>query len=515
MIKKLSLIALALACPIGANTSFANAEIDVNVNKTEAKIEPNLFGQFAEHLGHCVYGGIWVGKDSEIPNTRGIRNDVIEALKELKVPVVRWPGGCFADEYHWKDGIGPQELRPKMMNTNWGRVIEDNSFGTHEFLDFCELIGAAPYIGGNMGTGSPREMAEWVEYMTSDKDTPMADLRRKNGREEPWKIPYLGVGNESWGCGGNMRAEYYTDLYLRFSTFIKNYAGNNIYKIASGSSAEDFNWTEVMMKRANKMMNGISLHFYAFPTGEWEHKGSATEFDETEWFSTLRNALSLEDFILLHSDVMDQYDPEKKIGLIVDEWGTWTDPEPGSNPAFLYQQNTLRDALVVGLSMNIFIDHADRVKMANIAQMVNVLQTMLLVKDDKMVKTPTYYAFKMLNVHQGATELSIHVDSDDYGFEGEYIPAVNAAASKDAQGHVNISLCNLDPNEAQEITINLEGFDASTFTGTILTADDITAHNTFENPDTLTPAAFNDATIKGGNIEIMLPSKSLVVLTLK
>jgi len=515
MKKILRIAALALACPLTIISASAKTEIDVKANEPGAKIEPAIFGQFAEHLGHCVYGGIWVGKDSKIPNTRGIRNDVIEALKELEVPVIRWPGGCFADQYHWKNGIGPQESRPKMLNIWWGNIVEDNSFGTHEFLDLCELVGAKPYICGNVGSGSVQEMVEWVEYMTSNDDTPMANLRRKNGREKAWKIPYFGVGNESWGCGGSMRPEYYADLYRRYSTFLKNYSGNTLYKIASGSNADDYNWTKVMMERAHKNMNGLSLHYYTIPTGDWSKKGSATEFDETEWFSTLKNTLAMDEFIEDHSEIMDEYDPEKKVGLIIDEWGTWTDVEPETNPGFLYQQNTLRDALVVGVNMNIFIAHADRVKMTNIAQMINVLQTMLLIKDDKLVKTPTYYAFQMLNVHQGATELAIHVDTDDYEFNGEYIPSVTAAASKDTKGKINISLCNLDPNNDQEITIKIDGMTAKSVSGTVLTSDNMTVHNTFESPDNLLPAAFKDAKITKDGVKVKMPSKSLVVITLE
>jgi len=343
----------------------------------------------------------------------------------------------------------------------------------------------------------------------------MANLRRKNGREKAWKIPYFGVGNESWGCGGSMRPEYYADLYRRYSTFLKNYSGNTLYKIASGSNADDYNWTKVMMERAHKNMNGLSLHYYTIPTGDWSKKGSATEFDETEWFSTLKNTLAMDEFIEDHSEIMDEYDPEKKVGLIIDEWGTWTDVEPETNPGFLYQQNTLRDALVVGVNMNIFIAHADRVKMTNIAQMINVLQTMLLIKDDKLVKTPTYYAFQMLNVHQGATELAIHVDTDDYEFNGEYIPSVTAAASKDTKGKINISLCNLDPNNDQEITIKIDGMTAKSVSGTVLTSDNMTVHNTFESPDNLLPAAFKDAKITKDGVKVKMPSKSLVVITLE
>jgi alpha-N-arabinofuranosidase len=515
MKKIFHLATLALSCIAPVATTHAETNIEIEADSAGAKIEPAIFGQFAEHLGHCVYGGIWVGKDSKIPNTRGIRNDVIEALKELEVPVIRWPGGCFADEYHWKNGIGPQETRPKMINTNWGGVVEDNSFGTHEFLDLCELVGAEPYICGNVGSGTVQEMAEWVEYMTSDEDSPMANLRRENGREKPWKIPYFGVGNESWGCGGSMYPEYYADLYRRFSTFVKNYSGNSIYKIASGSNADDYNWTKVLMERAHWKMNGLSLHYYTIPTGNWGQKGSATDFKEDEWFSTLKRTLYMDEVIADHSEIMDEYDPEKHVGLIIDEWGTWTDVEPGTNGGFLYQQNSLRDALVVGINMNIFVAHAERVKMTNIAQMINVLQTMLLIQDEKMVKTPTFYAFKMLNVHQGAKALPVDIETDEYDYDGQSIPAVTVAASKDAQGKIHISLCSLDPNNAQEVSLKIDGIRAKTVTGSILTSGEVTDHNTFENPDKVMPKNFNAASLKGDTVTLQLPAKSLVVLTLE
>ena len=313
--------------------------------------------------------------------------------------MLRWPGGCFADEYHWRDGIGPYEDRPKTINTHWGGVVEDNSFGTHEFFHLCELLGADPYICGNVGSGTIQEMREWIEYITFDGPSSLAELRKANGREKPWKLPYFGVGNESWGCGGNMRPEYYADLYRRYSTYVRNFSDNRIYKIACGASDFDFRWTEVLMREAGRFMDGLSLHYYTVP-GDWSNKGSATEFDEREWFVTMKKTLVMDDLITRHSSIMDYYDPEKRVGLIVDEWGTWYDVEPGTNPGFLYQQNTLRDALVAGINLNIFNNHCDRVHMANLAQTVNVLQAMILTEGERMVLTPTYHVFYMYKVHQ-------------------------------------------------------------------------------------------------------------------
>lgn len=488
------------------------AHMVLNADLKKGKISRNIYGHFAEHLGRCIYEGVWVGKDSPIPNTDGIRNDVIEALREMKIPVLRWPGGCFADEYHWKDGIGPREQRPKMINTHWGGVVEDNSFGTHEFFRLCELTGAEPYICGNVGSGAVQEMQQWIEYMTFDGVSPMSSLRKENGRAEPWKLTYFGVGNENWGCGGNMRPEYYADEYRRYSTYVRNFGGNRVCKIACGANSDDYKWTEVLMREAGNKMQGLSLHYYTLPTGNWENKGSSTEFDEAEWFSTLRKTLYMEELISKHGTIMDYYDPDKKVGLIVDEWGTWYDVEPGTNPGFLYQQNTIRDALAAGINLNIFNNHSDRVRMANIAQMVNVLQAVILTEGEKMVLTPTYHVFNMFKVHQDAELLAVSLDSGEYRREGAAIPQVSASASLDDANKIHISLCNLNPAEAAVIDCDIRGRKCSAVSGTVLTASALNAHNTFEQPEAVKPGAFNGATLKDGVLQVSLPPKSVVVL---
>ncbi len=477
-------------------------------------INPNIYGQFAEHLGHGIYGGIWVGEKSKIPNTHGIRNDVLGALKRLHVPVIRWPGGCFADEYHWKDGVGPRDKRPRMINTTWGGVTEDNSFGTHEFMQLCELLGAEPFISGNLGSGTPQEMMEWVEYMTSDAQSPMADWRRKNGRDKPWRVKYFGVGNESWGCGGNMRPEFYADNFRRYSTFLKNYAGNQLFRVACGAGGDDYRWTDVVMRNAGAM-NGLSLHNYTIPSGSWDKKGSATEFDESAWHSTLRGALRMEELIRKHSAIMDKVDPERKVALMVDEWGVWTDAEPNTNPGFLFQQNSLRDALLAAMHLHVFQDHADRVTMANIAQMVNVLQAMILTDKEKMVLTPTYHVFEMLHVHQGAQRLPVDVQAEDYLLGGQKLPSVSGSASKDARGRVHLSLVNTLPARDESITCDVRGLKLKRISGRILTGPDITSHNTFTSPEVVTPRAFPGATIVDGRVQMVLPARSVVVLELE
>lgn len=506
----------------------------ISIDRKSGKqvISRHIYGHFAEHLGRLIYEGIWVGEDSPIPNTRGIRNDVVEALKKINIPNLRWPGGCFADEYHWKDGIGPREERPEIVNTNWGGVTETNHFGTHEFMDLCEQLGAEPYISGNLGSGTVQEMQEWIEYITFDGDSPMSRLRRKNGRDEPWKLKYFGVGNENWGCGGMMRVEYYADEYRRYQHFIKNLSGNEIYKIAVGASEADYHWTEVMMKQGmgateevedkiltstwdyyKPEMSGLSLHYY---TRNRANYTSATEFEEDLWFDYMKRCLVIEELIIKHSAIMDKYDPNKEVGLIIDEWGTWFKPEPGTNPGFLYQQNTLRDALVAGLSLNIFNNHSDRVHMANIAQMVNVLQAMILTEGENMIVTPSYHVFEMYKVHHDATLLPISIESKSYTYESESLPMLNASASEDKNGKVHITICNIDPNKSEEILCELDGISESTILSSrILTADNMNEHNTFDVPDRIKPKEFNEVIVKDNKLSLTIPSKSVLVIEIQ
>ncbi|OME95223.1 MULTISPECIES: alpha-N-arabinofuranosidase [Paenibacillus] len=488
--------------------------ITIHSDVSKGKINRNIYGHFSEHLGRCIYEGIWVGEDSPIPNTEGIRNDVLEALKQLNIPVLRWPGGCFADEYHWKDGVGPRENRKQMVNTHWGGVVENNHFGTHEFLRLCELLGCEPYISGNVGSGTVQEMSEWVEYMTFDGVSPMAAWRQENGREKPWNVKYFGVGNENWGCGGNMRPEYYADLYRRYQTYVRNYGDNKIYKIACGPNVDDYRWMETVMREAHPFMDAISLHYYTIPGEFWTGKGPATGFSEQEWFTTMKKALHMDELITRHSAIMDQYDPNKRIGLIVDEWGTWFDVEPGTNPGFLYQQNTIRDALVAGLTLNIFHEHNDRVVMANIAQVVNVLQSVVLTEGEKMILTPTYHVFDMYKVHQDAERLATNYSGVDYEMDGEKIPQVSVTASKDQAGKIHVSLCNVSHTEQSDVTIQLRGLNGavSKIVGQQLASDSLDAHNTFESPETLRPTTFHGFEQERDVLRAKLAPMSVTVL---
>ncbi len=492
-----------------ANRIIVNADLGTD------KISKNIYGHFAEHLGRCIYGGFWVGESSTIPNTDGFRNDVIAALREIAPPVIRWPGGCFADTYHWKDGIGPRDRRPSIINSNWGGVTEDNSFGTHEFLQLCELVGAEPYICVNVGSGTVQEASDWVEYVNSNAKSPMTNLRKKNGREKPWNVKFWAVGNESWGCGGNMTPEYYADQFKRFSTYLRY---GRLYRVASGGTDPDFDWTETLLKKTQKFENliqGYSFHYYTFCHG-WNDKSSATDFNENDWFYTMKNTLVMEERLQRHIALMDEYDPENKIGLIADEWGNWFKVEPGTNPGFLYQQNTVRDAVTAALYLDIFNNHARRVKMANIAQTINVLQAMLLTKDDKLVKTPTFYVFKMYKVHQNATLLPINLVCEDYSFNGMVLPSVSASASKDNNGKIHLSFSNINPNKNISIEVEIRGANKlSKVKGEIITASAMNAYNDFDKPEKVNCQPFSGYKLGNNLLQISLPSKSVVTLEIE
>jgi alpha-N-arabinofuranosidase len=487
----------------------------VIANNPGPVISKDIYGHFSEHLGRCIYEGIWVGYDSKIPNTSGIRNDVLFALRELKIPNLRWPGGCFADTYHWKDGVGPQSKRASIVNTHWGGVTEDNSFGTHEFMRLTELLGCDAYINGNVGSGTVREMAEWVEYLTSDSDSPMTRLRKENGRDEPWKVKYFAIGNENWGCGGNMTAEYYAAVMRQFSTYLNNYGGNMLYRVACGPYDYNVAWTETLMKdpATRDRFQGLSIHYYSLTDG-WNNKGSATDFDEIQWFRTMQANLQMDQVISGHEAIMDRYDPEKTKGLVVDEWGNWFDVEPGTNPGFLYQQNTLRDAITAAIHLNIFNQHAERVKVANLAQTVNVLQSVILTKDDKMVVTPTYHVFRMFRVHQNARLLKTDLVCEDYVAGDSKIRSISGSASVDGNGRVHISLANLNPARPLTLTCPIIGETYRKVSAEVLTAATMNAMNTFDNGENVKPRPFTGFKYRDGVLSVSMPPKSVIVLEL-
>lgn len=513
----LPLLLIPVLTLFASTRSAGQASIVLQADGEGAQISKQIYGHFAEHLGRCIYDGIYVGDTSKsIPNTNGIRNDIIEALKKLKVANLRWPGGCYADIYHWKDGVGPKNKRTPIINRWWGNVTEDNGFGTHEFLELCSKIGAEPYLAGNMGSGTVREMAEWTEYTNAKPGAgPMSIWREQNGRREPWNVKYWGVGNEAWGCGGNMKPEFYANLYKQYATFMTNWNnGDKLFRVASGSNGNDFNWTDVLMREVPaNMMEGLSLHHYA--VYNWSNKGSSYDFTEQQYFATMKSALQMEDLVSRHSTIMDKYDPAKRVALVVDEWGGWYEVMPGTNSGFLYQQNTMRDAMIAGVTLNIFNNHCDRVRIANLAQTVNVLQAVILTDKEKMLLTPTYHVMEMYNVHQDAQLLPVTLKSPDYVQGNEKLRAVSVSASKDKAGLTHISLVNIDAAKSQAVSLDIRGANFSSVTGRILSSPKLQDYNSFTEPNKIKPVVFNGAKLAGNKLELTLPPFSVVVLELK
>jgi alpha-L-arabinofuranosidase len=512
------LAALAFAVP---GMAAEKVHLSVDASKPGAKIDRNIFGQFAEHLGHGIYEGIWVGQDSTIPNTRGIRNDVVAALRALKVPNVRWPGGCFADEYHWRKGLGPLDKRVVTINSNWGGVTEPNTFGTHEFMDFVDQIGSEAYISVNVGSGTPQEAAEWLEYLTTGQPATLAKERTANGHPAPYKVGYLGIGNESWDCGGNMTVDYYLSQLKIYSRFVRNFnpaqeGKRQMLKIAVGPGDGSTEWTESLMKAYRDRhwswdINGLSMHSYTVP--KWPPSYASVGFGAAEYGQILSSTLGMETLVTKQSAIMDKYDPEKKVAMVVDEWGAWYAPLPGTNPGFLVQQNSLRDAILASLNLNIFARHADRVRMANIAQMINVLQAMIITDKEKMVLTPTYHVFKMYLPFQDATFVPVALDAGTYMHGDIRLPRLDAIAAKDASGKLWLEITNLDPEEPTEVEAELAGSQVKSAAGEMLTAPKVDSVNSFEAPNAVAPKPVS-AKVQDGKLALKLEPKSVTVVAL-
>jgi alpha-N-arabinofuranosidase len=532
--KKTLIFSIILALTLSASGQSSVALV-VDAGASKYTISRHIYGHFSEHLGRCIYDGYWVSETMPVPKQDRIRLDIVDALKKIKIPNLRWPGGCFADEYHWRDGIGPRDQRPTMINTNWGNVTEDNSFGTHEFLMLCDLLNTEPVVVGNLGSGTVEEMSKWIEYLNFDGVSPMTNMRKQNGRDKPWGVSFWGIGNENWGCGGNMSPEYYVTQYKQYSTFAKNYPGSTLRKIASGANSTNYKWTEVLMQGlagggGRSGMWGMDVHYYTRPprnrpgqTGQQTaqsvtpavSQGSATNFTEATYFATMQNALRIDEIIKGHDAVMTKYDSLKRVALVIGEWGIWTDQEPGTNPRFLYQQNSLRDALIAGSTLNIFNNHCDRVKMAQLAQTVNVLQALILTEGPKMILTPTYHVFDMYKVHHDAKMIPVTFTSPDYVMGNQVLPALNVSASSDSSGVIHLTLVNIDPNKSITLSTTLNQVKWTTVTGEILTSGKITDINTFDTPGTVNIAKFSGAKKQGDMLNIVLPSKSVVLLELK
>jgi len=512
------LAAAAAAQAATAADSGATVSLTLHTGVNGPVISRNIFGQFAEHLGRGIYEGIWVGPDSPIPNTRGIRNDVVAALKALRVPNVRWPGGCFADEYHWRKGIGPANQRPATINANWGGVTEPNTFGTHEFMDFLDQIGAQAYLSVNVGSGTVAEAADWLEYLTAGPPDALGAERTANGHPAPYQIAFVGIGNESWGCGGSMSAEYYLSQLKIYSHFVRSYDPAHLFKrIAVGSDGGSSDYTETVMKAWQSHVwswdiDTISLHYYS--VGKWPPSFKATGFAENEYAAILKETHRLEDIIGGQEAIMDRYDPQKKIGLAVDEWGTWFTPTPGTHPGFLEQQNSERDAVSAALGLDIFVRHAARVRMANIAQMVNVLQAMIFTQGDKMILTPTYHVFRMYVPFQDAAAVPVSFDAGEYVQGDIRLPRVDTVAAKDGNGKLWVAVTNIDGTRGATVEIAVEGKRTRGARGETLTAPHLDSVNTFDAPHTVEPKAIA-ARVEDGKVILHVAPASVTVVALE
>ena len=492
-------------------------ELTIEAGQPGARIERDVFGQFAEHLGTGIYGGIWVGRDSPIRNVRGIRSDVVAALRALHVPNVRWPGGCFADEYHWRDGVGP--TRKSTVNTNWGGALEPNTFGTDEYMDFIAQIGSEAYVSVNVGSGSVREAADWIEYMTADPASTAGRERAANGHPAPYRVKFLGIGNESWGCGGAFTPDAYVTEMRRYSRFVHNYNPAQtgeaaMRRIAVGADGAKSDYIEAVMQAWHDRVwawdiEGVSLHSYT--SAGWPPAHPSTHFGPDEYALLLADTLHMEDLIRADSALMDRYDPQRKVALAVDEWGIWLAPLPGSRAGFLVQQNSLRDALLAALNLDIFARHAERVRMANIAQMENVLQAMILTDGARMVLTPTYHIFRMYVPFQDAAVLPARIDAGQFHQGAATLPRVDVMAARETDGTTAVALVNLDPDHPVTVRAHLAGTHAHAARAEQLTAPQVDAINTFAEPETVLPRAVAPR-VTDGSVLLTLPPKSVSVV---
>jgi alpha-L-arabinofuranosidase len=490
-----------------------SSTVSLRIDEARHFISRHIYGHFAEHLGHGIYGGFYVGEYSSIPNVNGIRLDVIEALKKIRVPNLRWPGGCFADTYQWKDGIGPRGDRPSIVNTWWGGQSEDNSFGTHEFLTLCELLGAEPFISANVGSGTVKDLMDWVQYVNYEGVSPMSDLRKRNGRDSAWRVRYWGLGNEAWGCGGNMRPEYYADFFRQYATFMSDWSNStNLFRIASGPQSADYHWTDVLMRNVpHRLMEGIGLHHYAVI--DWNDKGPASGFSMDQYFRSMQRAWMMDELIRGHAAIMDRYDPANKVALVVDEWGGWYDPEPGTNPGFLHQQNTMRDAMIAGVTLNIFNNHAARVRMANLAQAVNVLQCVIMTKDEHLLLTPTYHVMDMYQGHQDCLSVPVEVRSYPYIYNGETLPSLSASASLSQENKLFVTLVNINSQPGHLVRINTGGA-CRNATATILQSRSVGDFNSFNDPTLIEPRMFGPLRRHQEYLEVEMPGRSIVAISI-
>jgi alpha-L-arabinofuranosidase len=510
--------------PTSASPSSALQRVLVRVDDEIGLIRPEFHGQFAEHLGSCVYGGLWVGPNSKIPNVNGYRKQAVDYLKELGVPVLRWPGGCYADDYHWRDGIGPRESRKKTVNIHWGGYVEDGSFGTHEFIGLCRLLGAEPYLAGNVGSGTPDELRNWVEYCNQPSGSTLAEERAKNGSPEPFHVKFWGVGNENWGCGGNMRPEVYADHFRRFAVYVREFGGTRPFMIASGPNGNDQRWTRGFLDGlTGGRPDAIGMHFY-------EGGGFvdvATNFTPEHMNMQMAQYQLVEDAIIQQRALIDGYGlgrGPRRLNLMLDEWGVW-DKIPAEDEkkyGKLWMQSTMRSAVAAGLGLNVFNRQADKLYMCNIAQIVNVLQSMLLTdgpEGEHCVRTTTYHAFSLFKPHRGKTAVKTETPDatplpPNFVRGGAAPPSPLSASASKADGQIVISVVNPRTDTDWQIDCTLRGATAKSATAQILHDTDLNAANTFDQPDRLMPKS-HPVRVEGGRVLLDLPRLSVATVTVQ
>ena len=505
--------------------------IEVQLDEPIGTVSPDLYGHFTEHIGGVIYDGIWVGEDSKIPNLGGIRQSLVDHLRRIRPSVVRWPGGCFADSYSWRDGIGPRTARPRRTNF-WindsflqkapdARVkFDPNEFGTNEFMHFCRLIGAEPYLAANLRSNTARDFYQWVEYCNAPAGaTTLSDERAAGGDQDPFAVRFWGVGNESWGCGGNFTPEEYAMEFRRFTAWVPSY-GVPLAFVGSGPNGGDVDWTRrffsALLARDRGLLRslyGWAMHYYCGTTG----KGDAIHFTVGDWYELLAKALRMESLILEHWAAMAEYDPEHRVKLIVDEWGAWHHAGTEVDPSHLFgQTSTMRDALIAGLTLDTFNRHADKVAMANVAQLINNLHSLFLAHQEHFIATPNFDVFEMYSAHhhgQSLRTLFNIPEIQNRPGEPESVPALAGSASLRDKRLV-LSVVNTHASEARQAKISIRGGAPRSGTGRVLAADDIHAHNSFEQPDAVRSRDVSVA-VAGPVVLHQFPPASVTVLQLE
>jgi alpha-L-arabinofuranosidase len=536
----LELTAAGAAGLLAPRTSrAADARIEVLLNEPLGSITADLYGHFVEHLGGVVYDGVWVGEKSTIANTGGIRQALVDHMRRLPPGPIRWPGGCFADSYDWRDGVGPRAARPRRTNFWEGAMAklpdgpgkyDPNHFGTNDFVRLCRLVKSEPYIAANLRSLSAKDFYQWVEYCNSPAgSSTLAELRTAGGDRDPFRVRFWGVGNESWGCGGNFTPEEYATEYRRFTAWVPGY-GVKLAFIGSGPNSGDLGWTRRFLTKLTEKgegaLNGMwgwALHHYSWNTSrgattDWfAGKGDAVAFTNDEWYELLVEADKMDGLITGHWGVMGEIDRTHRVKLVVDEWGAWFKQGTEVDPAHLFgQQSTVRDALVSALTLDTFHRHADKVVMANVAQLVNCLQSLFLADEDRFVATPVFHVFEMYGAHVGGRAVRAECSAPRISYErvkdkGSLWGLAGSASVKEKT--LTLTVVNPHVTEARETEIAIRGASIASARATTISAPDIHAHNTFERPNEVQPKEERTGAAQGGVLVYRFPAASVTRLS--